>query len=225
MRLSVSAFAGVQRGQSPLRDECRREFLQRLRPDEARRQDAVVAAPGRAAGCRFGKWVSRDQRGEQDGRRTERHSDPPRHARRVQSSARGPALLVVALAFGTSQALERPLRAVPASRAWTHRDRSAVTGRTPRHNVQNKTMDRSAWSLHTPQRARAFCTPDISRRDRKLAPIQWRTAARGQQSIAALRSQGHARQFPMPLRNQRLAASPTIAPGTRTRRCARRCSL
>ena len=95
-----------------------------------------------------------------------------------------------------------------------------MTGRTPRHNVPNKTTDRWAWSSHTLRR----CVPaEVHRGAVRSGATQWRTAALGRQSIAAPPFQGHARQFPMPLRNQRPAASPTIAPATRTRQCMRRC--
>ena len=90
----------------------------------------------------------------------------------------------------------------------------------PRRNVRNRTMVPSAWSCDTPQRARASCTPDLSRRDRRPAPARWKKAARGRQSIAARPSRCPARQFRMLRRCRRPAGSPAIAPETPTRRCA-----
>ena len=69
------------------------------------------------------------------------------------------ALLVGGRKLCDSLNYSRPAGYAALSRTSKSPNRPAVTGRTPRHNVPNKTTDRWAWSSHTLRREHAFFDP------------------------------------------------------------------
>ena len=113
--------------------------------------------------------------------------------------------------------------ALQGPKSSIHYGMPPVTVDMPRRSVQNRTMVPLAWFCGMPHKARASCTLDLSRRDRKPAPARWSKAARGQQSIAAPPYRCPAQQFQMLWQCWPPAGSPATAPETRTRRCVLRC--
>jgi hypothetical protein len=126
-------------------------------------------------------------------------------------------------AAGHDQCVRRFNESMQGPRPSIHSGIPPVTVDMPRRNVQSRTMVPSAWFCDMPHTARASCTLDLSRRDRRPAPARWNKVARVLQSIAALPSRCPAQQFQMLWRCWRPVRSPTIAPETPTRRCVLPC--